>query len=801
MSWRQHHGGGSTMPVSSVDDIEGKLKFKPGMTGAEQKARAKELRRFAELRGLEKEAVRERKKEVAKQAAVAATQATNLGTPKVTAAAATDSERPICTYFVQGKCAKGARCKFKHIMPEDDAQSVTSQISTGERLIFDVVDQVSSDVWHQIFVLCAVADVASASRCCSALAAVASSPSLWLRLHTNTFGQEEMDEPIDEGQSSPIARLECCRSEAALRSWARFADELPAELPLPNTLSLAITGKVGVSVHEGRTVRLWEARTGRRLGMKALKHNPLALDAATVGHKQSAYADDGTRPVAAIGDDLGGLHVLRLDEELEGVAQGRPFVPRIIDSATPTHAMTSVLVLSWASSGGDAEAAHVNGGKDGSEIELEVETDGQDESDEETNDSDRQGGNGEGRGQAGGDAGVCVASAYRDGVVVMSSFAPQSVRLGHASATVSWHGSLFLDGAGALAYEPRGQGGINAATWPSGGLASLWTDRGSLPLVSLAHSSDDAESGSSGRRNVLYACWGGMACAVDIETGMPRWQSGRPAGDVSEILENLDVAEVEDAADTMQVPPPQLPLPTRSSARGSSGGVCSRCSPSIGARLASFSPGWNLLAVACRQTVTLWDDRCPPGRPVARTEMHAEMSNMSAQDGGSDDGGCVHLDRGGNEWSGHLLHLPPRRNSPIYLYDLRRLGRRGMHGRSCTGAVPSLPLVARIPAPSRAGHSFARGAFAADSLFGMLVGGGGTGKAACSYRWAFRSTDRHHGSKWDDVTAEDEEEDSLKSIQEQKKAVAKERAASKKKRLVTKGGGFKAKQGSSNRTG
>ena len=177
----------------------------------------------------------------------------------------------------------------------------------------------------------------------------------------------------------------------------------------------------------------------------------------------------------------------------------------------------------------------------------------------------------------------------------------------------------------------------------------------------------------------------------------------------------------------------------------------------------------------------------------------------------------MHLDGGGGAWSGHMLHLPPGRDSAIHLYDVRRLGRGARHrepdgagsgGRTgdasvLPGAPPSLPLVARI-GTSRAGHSLASGAFAADAGIGLLVGGGGSGKAACSYRWPLRAAgaDAQRSTPGEALSVADDDDESLESQRQQEKAAAKERAAKKKKqRIVTSGGGFKAKQGSSNRMG
>ena len=298
MSWRQHHGHATTPAPLDADERD--LKFKPGMTGAEQKVRAKELRKVAEQRGMLREVEREKKKEMMKEAA------NIVPEPEVTATP--PPPQRICTFFLQGKCARGARCKFRH-------ESPTAEPSEGEEAQMasriEVVDHLSADLWLLVISRLSVAGVCSVARSCKALATVVSAPRLWDDLHARTFGEggsvcgdgEVVGDGVgkggraDEGDgggdgssrgggSGPAesssaagrvassARLECCRSESTLRGWARAAFEVPAELPLAQPSFVAICGGVGVSTHggsEGKCVRLWEVRSGRRLGLKTLK--------------------------------------------------------------------------------------------------------------------------------------------------------------------------------------------------------------------------------------------------------------------------------------------------------------------------------------------------------------------------------------------------------------------------------------------------------------------------------------------------------------------------------------------------
>ena len=82
-----------------------------------------------------------------------------------------------------------------------------------------------------------------------------------------------------------------------------------------------------------------------------------------------------------------------------------------------------------------------------------------------------------------------------------------------------------------------------------------------------------------------------------------------------------------------------------------------------------------------------------------------------------------------------------------------------------------------------------------------LVGGGCSGKAACSYRWPLRAAGADAEEPGEALSVADDDDESLESQRQQEKAAAKERAAKKKQRIVTSGGGFKAKQGSSTRMG
>ena len=847
MSWRQHHGASPAPVEQEVTD----LRFKPGMSGAEVKARAKELRKYAEQRGIMKEAERQKKREAAREQSTPRRPAADGSsprqpTPRTPEAAGdgdADDERPVCSFFLQGKCGRGARCRFRHALP-DAAPDADAARATAP----DVVLMLSADLWLLVLVRLPVSAVCSFARCCTTLATVAATPALWAELRVATFGVSA-DEGVpsgggaagdngaacdgsaarDDGAShdgGAADRRVCCRSEAALLGWCGAAAAAPTELPLAQMSGVAVSGLLGVSTHEMRFLRLWEARTGRRLGCRTLKHAPLAIDAATVGERRSAYDAEGTQPLAVVGDAHGALHVVHLDDELDAPTQRRPFVPRAVAPVVPGDgphatergapswqgAMCAVLALPWTGGGegGDGgDGGDGGGGGDGG--------DGDDDDDHGDDDAQEEGAESdEGAGTLTGDASsaraaVRVVSAHRDGAVVMSVFGPNA-----AAPQVAWSGTLARDVDGALTFGPAlplgggAGGGVGGGVGGGaggdaggvGGLAALWTADGRMPLVALA----------DGGASTLYTTWNSMACAIDVERGTLRWASGRVGGGVVDAFDALDIG---DLGDGMAAPHAPLHLPHGAPPHAAVGVL----NGGVGARLACYSPGWRLLAVACQRAVTLWDERTVG--PVARVEAPPAGTTAGGASGGGsgggsgsggvsggvsgggsgEDGGCVHLDSGADGWSGHLLHLPPGANESIHVYDVRRLG-RGSRSRAAETVVwlgaSAVPLRARI-APSRPGHTLG-GCFAA-AAGGLVAAGHGSGKAVCSYRWSTARSEARarHGGDGDGVGVADDGEDAEIDAA---KAAAKERAAAKKKqRVVTKSGGYKAKKGGTSRTG
>ena len=324
-SWKSHHGHLGN--VAPLEDDAKDLSWKPGGSGADAKARAKELRKYAEQRGMLREIEREKTKEKKTQASPRASETAAVATARMAEHEAemleqkkkrdakdakavafqrrveeaveqdgtpfvddgrSDSaseERPICSFFAQGKCARGARCKFRHEAPAEVKVSLPASATA-----VGVLDEMPSDAWLHVLPYLSIAGICSVACTSTSLAAIAATPSLWIETRLRTFGgtlpgagadgargaagagnRSAAHEGRDEGRA---ARLECCRSEGALLGWARAADEAPTEILLPGVMtSVALAGRLAMSTHEGgkegSMVRLWEVRNGRKLACHA----------------------------------------------------------------------------------------------------------------------------------------------------------------------------------------------------------------------------------------------------------------------------------------------------------------------------------------------------------------------------------------------------------------------------------------------------------------------------------------------------------------------------------------------------
>uniref|UniRef100_A0A7S3WJK0 C3H1-type domain-containing protein n=1 Tax=Emiliania huxleyi TaxID=2903 RepID=A0A7S3WJK0_EMIHU len=307
MAWRQEHGKpGHAAPLDGEKD----LSWKPGGGGQAAKERAKEMRKYAEQRALQKESEREARRS---EKAAAERQLKEIKAAVTSLDISAEDVRPICRFFELGKCNKGAKCKFRH----EAAAAAPEGGADAPAPAFDVVAEMPADAWLQVLSRLGVGGACSLAAVCSSLAAIVGTPGVWEEKRANVFGggaEERGGEERGGEGGEAAARRECCVSEASLHGWARASLEPPSELPLGELTSAAIAGSLGLSTHRGKMVRLWEAKSGRRLGAMALKEQPFGCDVGVVGVRKGACDVAGCRTVAAVGDVDGRLCLLFLEE-------------------------------------------------------------------------------------------------------------------------------------------------------------------------------------------------------------------------------------------------------------------------------------------------------------------------------------------------------------------------------------------------------------------------------------------------------------------------------------------------------
>lgn len=201
------------------------LRWKPGQSRAEAKARAKEMRKAIEQRGERREATR----------------AVALANTRLAAA----DGAPYAT------CADGAETTAPQ---HSDSAHCAPEVA--------LYDKLPADVWLVVLSMADVRTLRAIACCASMLRGVATTPSLWQAAHVQIFGSEPstaIDAPIADNNST---RAACIESEALLLGWRRARLD---ELPLPQMVDVSLAGSRGVSVHDGKLLRLWEASNGGRL--------------------------------------------------------------------------------------------------------------------------------------------------------------------------------------------------------------------------------------------------------------------------------------------------------------------------------------------------------------------------------------------------------------------------------------------------------------------------------------------------------------------------------------------------------
>ena len=262
-----------TLPPPTPD-----LRWKPGQPRAAAKARAKEMRKAIEQRGERREATRAVAMASARLAAAdSVPDTTSVDAPDTTSvdAAATAPPR------------------------SDDQDSVQHAPETS------LYDKLPADLWLVILSMADVATLRALACCASMLRGVATTPSLWEAAHVQIFGGEPssaIEAPKGNGSS---ARAACLESEALLLGWRRARLD---ELPLPQMNDVSLAGGRGVSVHDGKLLRLWDASSGGRLAcLRAPRelvccHASAAAERVAVGDASGFL---GLEAFAELGDDGG----------------------------------------------------------------------------------------------------------------------------------------------------------------------------------------------------------------------------------------------------------------------------------------------------------------------------------------------------------------------------------------------------------------------------------------------------------------------------------------------------------------
>ena len=282
ISGRRRSATRSEEDVSSPID----LMWKPGLSRAEAKARAKEMRKFISQRSDRRDARRQAERASGERASDERSSDERFSGERATSGKrASGSERAS-----GGERSGGVDTDTE---ADADADRVAGEPPALVRPCY--VELLPAELWLHTLAQLGTRDLCTIAATCSPLAALASTRALWLALHARTFGTDAPAElscdaplppplcpdfvapdlapglgPADEFGiylRAPIsdisarsdcslqqARRACCESEGALIGWQRASRQM-TELPLPAMTSVALLGTIGVSTHEGRLVR------------------------------------------------------------------------------------------------------------------------------------------------------------------------------------------------------------------------------------------------------------------------------------------------------------------------------------------------------------------------------------------------------------------------------------------------------------------------------------------------------------------------------------------------------------------
>ena len=221
----------------------------------------------------------------------------------------------------------GVRAEASHAASDGVSDGISDGISDG-------VPSLPDEMWCVILAACGVSALCAAACTSTALARLVSSDALWCGLQSRLFGGSdrvaalEAEHSVDgigggdggfiRGARGPstssehtqqhagqAARARCIRSAASLGRWQRGVAADPIELPLPAMTSVCLAGGKGVSTHDCRLTRLWEASSGRRIA--CFQHKS----------KGALTCCDASAELAAVGDSNGAIHIFDL-EALDG---------------------------------------------------------------------------------------------------------------------------------------------------------------------------------------------------------------------------------------------------------------------------------------------------------------------------------------------------------------------------------------------------------------------------------------------------------------------------------------------------
>ena len=264
------------------------LKWRPGLSGHEAKLRAKQLREASVKRSLEKKVQQEAQRQASKQEDTPAGATSSSGEPLVDVS---DTQNNSAAHDEEGDADAAAAVEALETLPAD--------------MWIDIMES----GWLDALTICAL------GCSCSELAELVKRPELWDILQRRTFGPPETlaELPGFIHWRAHEARKRCVSSEAELDGWRRAGR--PTELALPGmtSVSIGLDGGLGVSTHEGRMTRLWEAKSGRRLACHQHKS------------KATLTCCDASGNLAAVGDSAGMIHVFDMSHDDDGFAPTHTF--------------------------------------------------------------------------------------------------------------------------------------------------------------------------------------------------------------------------------------------------------------------------------------------------------------------------------------------------------------------------------------------------------------------------------------------------------------------------------------------